>query len=82
MPSNENQTRRSLREISLHFLIGAVIGLAFACIPLAITLPNLASWNITTSAAIVVICGVLSALVGKRALSAFMNVLENFPPIA
>lgn len=80
MESDNRSPRQTLDSILYQFGIGALLGLIFVCVPLAISMPGMATWSIAVS--IVLFCGVLSALVGKRFLTVLMRVLESFPPIA
>ena len=77
-----NSEHRTLTSTAYQFGVGVLLGLTFICIPLAISAPDMTVWNITVSATVVLLCGILSALVGKRFLATFMRVLESFPPIA
>ncbi|NJM96015.1 MAG: hypothetical protein HC800_01275 [Phormidesmis sp. RL_2_1] len=83
MKSEDNSSnRQTWRNIANQFGLGALVGLMLAWIPLAISMPDWAAWNITASVALVLLCGTLSALFGKRFLAALMSLLESFPPIA
>ena len=79
---NNNSNRQTLSSMLYQFAVGALLGVAFICIPLAISVPGMAVWNIAASVTIVLLCSVLSALFGRKILSALMSVLESFPPIA
>ena len=79
-PDGDMTSRSMLVGLAYRFFWGAIIGLGFSLIPLAISMPMANFWAI--AAALAVLCGTLSALIGKQFLSVLMNVLESFPPIA
>ena len=77
-----SSAQRTIRDVAYQFLVGALLGLVVALIPLAISMPGLELWNAEASALLVLLCATLSALVGDKFLSAFIRLLESFPPIA
>ena len=79
---NDTSDSRRIRDVGYDFLIGAVIGLVFAWVVTALALPDFELWNMAASGALILLCGTLSALFGKRGLKALMTLLESFPPIA
>ncbi len=81
-PQAEHSKPRTLADIGYYFLWGIVFGLVLALIPLAISTPAFTLWNIYATGGLVLVCGTLSALVGKRFLHALMRLLEFFPPVA
>ena len=81
-PPDDRSHPRTLADIGYQFLLGAVLGLVLALIPLAITVPTLTLWNSLATATLVLFCGILSALFGKRLLHGLIQFLESFPPVA
>jgi len=79
---DNSSSQRSWRDVAYRFGLGALLGLVVAWIPLAISMPGLTAWNVTASAALVLLCATFSALVGDRFLKGLMRLLESFPPIA
>ena len=76
------EQRRTLSELSYQFLLGTVLGLLLAMVPLAIAAPAFTRWNVVATVAIVLLFGVLSVTLGKKFLNALMQFLESLPPVA
>ena len=76
------EQRRTLSELSYQFLLGTVLGLLLAMVPLAIATPAFTRWNVGATVAIVLLFGVLSVTLGKKFLNALMQFLESLPPVA
>ena len=75
--------RRTLADLAYQFLLGSALGIILALIAWLITAPTpLKLWNMAAVAAIIVGCGLLSVLIGKRFLTALSNFITSFPPIA
>lgn len=82
-PEKSTPERRTLADLAYQFLVGSALGMILAVIAWLITAPTpLKFWNIAAIAATIVVCGLLSVLVGKRFLTAVSNFIESFPPIA
>ena len=82
-PEKDTQERRTLADFIYQFLVGSALGIILAAIAWLITAPtSLTLWNIAAIATIIVVCGLLSALIGKRFLTAVSDFIESFPPIA
>ncbi|NEZ57997.1 hypothetical protein [Adonisia turfae] len=81
-PTEKNSEPRTLTDFAYQFLLGALLGFVVSLLPLAVIRPALTTGNITAVVIIVALCGVLSALFGKRFLKPMMNFLESLPPIA
>ena len=82
IPQEDYSKQRILADLAYQFLLGSVLGAVLCLIPWAIATPTLTVVNIVATAAIVVVCGILSVFFGKRFLTLIMNILESFPPIA
>ncbi|MEM1253932.1 MAG: hypothetical protein AAGI69_15995 [Cyanobacteria bacterium P01_H01_bin.21] len=82
-PEKSTPERRTLADFAYQFLVGSALGMILAAIAWLITAPTpLKLWNIAAIAATIVVCGLLSVLIGKRFLTAVSNFIESFPPIA
>ncbi|MBE9068008.1 hypothetical protein IQ260_15260 [Leptolyngbya cf. ectocarpi LEGE 11479] len=79
---NNSSAPRSLKDIVYQFLLGAVLGLIVSLIPWVLIEPGLTVWNLAVTSIIILLCGILSALLGKQFLNSLMRFLESFPPVA
>ena len=82
MTPQDHSNHRTLTDLAYQFLLGAALGAVLCLIPWAVAPPTMTMVNIAATAAIVIVCGILSAFFGKRFLTLIMNILESFPPIA
>lgn len=82
-PKKSTSERRTVADIAYQFLLGSGLGMILALIAWLITAPTpLRLWNLAAVAATIVVCGLLSVLVGKRFLTALSDFITSFPPIA
>lgn len=80
-PQEDQSNPRTLSDVGYHFLLGAAFGLFCALIPLEFTKYSLILWNVSATVALVLFCGTLSALFGKKFLNSLRQFLESFPQI-
>lgn len=73
---------RSLKNIAYQFLLGAALGLIISLIPWVLIAPVLTAWNLAVTSIIILLCGILSALLGKQFLNSLIRFLDSFPPVA
>ncbi|HIK16620.1 MAG TPA: hypothetical protein IGS53_15240 [Leptolyngbyaceae cyanobacterium M33_DOE_097] len=83
-PEENSPKRRTFTELSQQFLLGIVFGVLLALIPLAYLSISTLEMNllyVELMAAMVLTCGILAALLGKKFLRPLIAFLESIPPI-
>lgn len=85
MTSEENSPqRRTLTDLSQHFLLGIAFGVLLALIPLSylsLSTLEMKPLYVELLAALVLTCGVLAALFGKTFLQPLIIFLQSIPPV-
>ena len=79
-PQTTDRQPRTPRDIAIHGLTGAIIGLLFALIPLLLVWgPDIQSIHIILSIGFVAFCGILSVISGEKFIDRLID-LSNFMP--
>ena len=86
MPSeNDLPKPRTLGDLVYQFLLGGTLGVVLAMLPAFYISTSIIAWKnlyIGFLGALVIVCGILGMLVGKRFLRALISFLESIPPVA
>ncbi|MEL6399493.1 MAG: hypothetical protein AAFO87_08250 [Cyanobacteria bacterium J06607_6] len=84
-PKDNADKHRALADIVYQFSLGIAFGLVLAMLPALLISWSVLEWCTLYLAILgggVLLCGVLSAILGKQFLAPLINVLESMPPIA
>lgn len=83
-PQENSPKHRTLTELSQQFLLGIAFGMFLALIPLtylSISTLEMKPLYVELMAALVLTCGILAVLLGKKFLQLATAFLESIPPI-
>lgn len=84
-PEDNAAKNRTLSDIVYQFSLGIAFGLVLAMLPALLISWSVLEWCTLYLAILgggVLLCGVLSAILGKQFLAPLINFLESMPPIA
>ncbi|NJL48089.1 MAG: hypothetical protein HC929_12155 [Leptolyngbyaceae cyanobacterium SM2_5_2] len=85
MTPDDNATKpRTLADIAYSGLLGLALGLVLALLPALVISLSILEWRSSYTAllaGVVVLCGLLGAVGGRRVLNPLMQFLESIPPI-
>jgi hypothetical protein len=81
----QDRQSRTARSIAIQFLLGLMFGLLFILIPFsyfAYFAPgSVHAIHLWIAGGFVLVCGILSALVGKQFVHFLMRLVESLPPV-
>jgi hypothetical protein len=82
-PETTDRQPRTLGEIAIHAVTGAIIGLLFALIPLSFAWgsDSFQAIHIILSIGFVALCGMLSAISGEKFIDKLIHLSQFMPPV-